>query len=149
MFWLFTLVGFICIGLELVLPGGILGILGSISLIFAVGRAYLTFDLAIAHGILAGFVLSSILLVSLWFRYFPQSKIGRFFVANSTVGSLGELPGPELGALGKATSPLRPTGMASFGEHRVEVTTRGEYIETETSVEVVERKGRRIVVREK
>jgi membrane-bound serine protease (ClpP class) len=54
--------------------------------------------------------------------------------------------GPEVGARGTASTDLRPAGAADFGGRRVDVVTRGEYVEAGTPVEVVEVAGNRVVV---
>lgn len=56
----------------------------------------------------------------------------------------------ELAALagqsGQSLSPLRPAGVALIDGQRVDVVTNGEFIESETEVEVVAVEGSRVVV---
>ena len=52
-----------------------------------------------------------------------------------------------VGALGKATSDLRPAGKARFGEHVVAVESYGSFIEEGTDVQVVEVGSMRVVVK--
>ena len=56
----------------------------------------------------------------------------------------------ELAALagqsGQSLSPLRPAGVALIAGQRVDVVTNGEFIESETEVEVVAVEGSRVVV---
>lgn len=54
---------------------------------------------------------------------------------------------PELGAVGKAESVLRPSGKAMFEGQLFDVVSDGDYIESQTPVEVVRREGNRIMVR--
>jgi membrane-bound serine protease (ClpP class) len=51
-----------------------------------------------------------------------------------------------LGKEGVAEMNLHPAGRALFGEDRVNVITRGEFIEKGTAVRVIETSGSRIVV---
>ena len=51
-----------------------------------------------------------------------------------------------LGAIGQALTDLRPAGLAQFGERRVDVVSRGDYITKGTSVRIVEIEGNRVVV---
>ncbi len=57
----------------------------------------------------------------------------------------------ELAALagqsGQALTPLRPAGVALIDGQRVDVVTDGEFIESDTEVEVVAVEGSRVVVR--
>jgi membrane-bound ClpP family serine protease len=62
------------------------------------------------------------------------------------------LPGVEaavslLGQVGTATSMLRPSGMAKFGDRYIDVVTEGDFIPPGSSVQVVEVEGTRIVVK--
>ena len=52
-----------------------------------------------------------------------------------------------MGAAGKALTVLRPAGLAELDGRRLDVVTRGEFLEKDTEVEVVEAAGGRIVVR--
>ena len=62
-----------------------------------------------------------------------------------------QAPPQELAALagqsGQSLSPLRPAGVALIDGHRVDVVTDGEFIESDTEVEVVAVEGSRVVVR--
>jgi membrane-bound ClpP family serine protease len=53
-----------------------------------------------------------------------------------------------LGAIGSATTPLRPAGTVAFGDEFVDVVTEGGFIPSGTRVQVVEVEGTRIVVKE-
>jgi membrane-bound serine protease (ClpP class) len=72
--------------------------------------------------------------------------------AASLVGS-GEavtLPGwqqIDVGAIGQAISPLRPSGKTQFGNFTVDVVTDGEFVESGSTVQVITKQGTRVVVR--
>jgi membrane-bound ClpP family serine protease len=62
------------------------------------------------------------------------------------------LPGVDvavsmLGQVGTATSMLRPSGMAKFGDRYIDVVTEGDFIPPGTPIQVVEVEGTRIVVK--
>jgi membrane-bound serine protease (ClpP class) len=62
------------------------------------------------------------------------------------------LPGADeaaalLGKIGTASSDLRPSGIAQFGDRRVDVSTEWDFIEPGTPVQVVAVEGTRIVVK--
>jgi membrane-bound ClpP family serine protease len=64
-----------------------------------------------------------------------------------------DLPGAAvaaslLGAVGLSATPLRPAGMAAFGEQYVDVVTEGGFIPAGVRVQVIEVEGTRIVVKE-
>lgn len=52
-----------------------------------------------------------------------------------------------VGDTGKATTPLRPSGKALFGDVLVDVVTRGEIVDPGSSVQVIERRGNQVKVR--
>ena len=52
----------------------------------------------------------------------------------------------RVGQRGKALSTLRPSGVALFEGKRVQVVTRGEYIDGGATIEVVEKDGPHVVV---
>lgn len=52
-----------------------------------------------------------------------------------------------LGQIGAATSLLRPSGSAQFGDRRVDVTTEWDFIEPGTPIQIVAVEGTHIVVR--
>jgi membrane-bound ClpP family serine protease len=51
-----------------------------------------------------------------------------------------------VGLTGRAVSELRPSGVARFGEHQIDVVSVGPFIEQGQPVKVVEVHGNRIVV---
>ncbi len=84
------------------------------------------------------------------FRYLPRTRAGRALVLESAIA--GEAPPEEKlrpleGAVGKALTPLRPAGVAQFGERKVDVVAEGEFIERGSTVRVVRVEGVRVVVR--
>ncbi|NLD48161.1 MAG: hypothetical protein GX660_13365, partial [Clostridiaceae bacterium] len=53
-----------------------------------------------------------------------------------------------LGKEGIASTTLRPSGTADFDGVKLDVVTRGEYVEKNTKIKVITVEGRRIVVKE-
>ena len=53
----------------------------------------------------------------------------------------------NVGELGEVFSRLRPTGKAKFGDAIVDVVAEGEFLDTGTSVEIIEIHGNRVVVK--
>lgn len=65
----------------------------------------------------------------------------------ATAAAADSPPLAEVGQRGAAYSSLRPTGKAEIDGRLLDVTTDGQFIESGAAVEVVEVRGRRIVVR--
>lgn len=54
-----------------------------------------------------------------------------------------------LGMEGRAITDLRPSGVAIINQNRVDVVTRGEYLEKQTEIIVLAVRGNQIIVKEK
>jgi len=84
-------------------------------------------------------------------RYLPDTVLFRRLVlASATRRSDGFAASEEsaglLGSEGEALSALRPGGTARFGERRLDVITRGQYLQPGSRIRVVETHGSRIIV---
>lgn len=120
--------------------GGIAAILASIYFTFGNQTLYVA-SLAVLL-VTAGLLLAV--------RFLPRTRTGRALVLDSAIA--GEAPPEEKlkpleGAIGKALTPLRPAGVAQFGERKVDVVAEGEFIEKGSTVRVVRVEGVRVVVR--
>ncbi len=85
-------------------------------------------------------------------RYLPRMPLFNRLVAANPTPSQVSVEDPYYGAarvsdLGTTEGPLRPAGKARFGPLIVDVVTQGEYVESRVPVEVIERRGNRVVVR--
>jgi len=169
---LFIILGILLIGLEvLVIPGfGAAGIAGLVLLLvglvatFAPDEAghgfpiYLPTSESTIEGLKLGFVtVVSSMVISLigmaaLSRFLPKTPYLRGVVPANPTPSDVQVEDPYHGAahvgdVGVAETSLRPAGKAVFGSTLVDVVTRGEIIEPGAHLEVVERRGNRVVVR--
>jgi membrane-bound serine protease (ClpP class) len=133
------LAGFILIGTEIFIPGGILGILGLIAWISAAGVGLRSFPAP--WNMLSAFALLfvGILTFIVWIRYFPKSRVGRSLsLADNTGNFKSHAPHLDLqvGMTGEAVSTLRPSGIATFAGKRVDVVADGEWIEAGRAVKI-------------
>ena len=143
----------------LVIPGfGVAGLLGIAAIVTAlvmslVGPGFTTGFLLVAAGrvvlsLAAALVLSLILL-----RFLPRLPFGRRLVlqrgmaANEGWASAPESDAQWLGKTGRASSPLRPAGIADIDGTRVDVVSDGEHIDAGEMIMVTRVDGNRVVVR--
>jgi membrane-bound serine protease (ClpP class) len=141
--------GILLLGLETILPGGVVGFIGCLAL---VGAAVVGFALPEPWGMvnMAGILVLAILTVAIWIRYFPRSVVGRMLTLQQdtksykSANALTELVGLE----GVAQSTLRPAGIARINGKRVDVTAEGSWIEAGSPVKVVRVEGNHVTVRE-
>jgi membrane-bound serine protease (ClpP class) len=157
---LLVALGVVLLALEVfVLPGfGITGVLGILALL---GGFVLSL---IGAGVTGAGLLSAVGRVSLsllialgaslaLLRFLPRLPYGRRLVLDTGLNArTGYAAAPEtdrrwIGKRGTARSPLRPAGIADLDGERVDVVSHGDYIETDTPIEVVRVDGNRIVVR--
>lgn len=138
----FGIVG--ALGIVAVLAGLALSLVGagvtSATLLLATARVFLS--------LLFALVGSLVLL-----RFLPHLPFGRrLILATGLSAAEGYASAPEsdshlLGRRGRASSTLRPAGIAEFDGQRVDVVSDGELIDAGEPVEVTRVDGNRIVVR--
>lgn len=138
LYFTLLLTGFILIGMEIFIPGGILGIVGGVAWLFAAGVGWRNFpepwNLLSASSLLIFGVLTFIV----WIRYFPKSRMGKTLsLQESSANFKSHLhDNIPVGTVGEAVSTLRPSGIAKFDGKRVDVVADGEWIEAGTSIKV-------------
>lgn len=142
----FLALGYVLFIVELVVPGGILGILGFLSVAYG---CYIAFELGPAWG--AGSIGGSLAVFAFAIYFMLRSKTGRhMMLADENQGgtwkSADQSLSGLLGAEGVAATPLRPAGMAHFGERRVDVVSDSEFLSSGTRLRVIEVEGMRVVV---
>jgi membrane-bound serine protease (ClpP class) len=139
--------GAILLLLEIVLPGMVAGIVGLCCLVAGVALAYTDFGAGTGTMVLIGVCLGLLAGTVCWFKFFPNSRLGRLFVSQGKVGELGVDQQALLHQTGVAKTLLRPSGTAVIGGRRVDVVTEGSLIEPGTMIKVVAVEGMRVVVR--
>ncbi len=151
------LIGLVLVGLSLiavevyVVPGlNVVGILGILVLIFAVGYAFNSNGLPGGIYTLGGtLTLGGGMLYAMW-----KSGAWEEFVLATSMVSGRQLPeGSQdnraryLGKVGAALTPLRPAGVAEIDDERIEVQTEGGFIAANSRIRVVAIDRRHIFVR--
>ena len=157
---LLALGGVILLVLEVfVIPGfGIAGVLGIVailaglvlSLVGAGDTSEVIFKAAgrVVFSLLIALVASLVML-----RFLPRLPFGRRLILETGLGAghkHGSAPDSDLRWMakkGRASSPLRPAGIAEIEGERVDVVSEGELIDAGEVIEVTRVDGNRIVVR--
>ena len=145
----FLAMGYVLFGVEMIVPGGIIGGLGLLSVLYG---CYLAFDLGATWGV--GSIVGSLLVFAVGLRLFFRSRMGRDMAVVSDDGhgdaadwtSVPDGWRELVGAEGVATTDLRPAGLATIDGERVDVVSDNVFIDAGSPVRVVEVEGRRIVV---
>jgi membrane-bound serine protease (ClpP class) len=153
-------VGLTLLGLEIfVIPGfGIAGVAGLAAVLAGltmslVGQGATIRTFASAAGRVSFSVLVALGAGMILMRYLPRLPFGRRLMLETELSAGGGYASaPErdsgwLGRVGRATTPLRPAGIAEIDGERVDVVSEGEMIEAGTTIVVSRVDGNRIVVR--
>lgn len=151
MFWL-LIAGIVFIGLLFVIaevlfvPGGILGIVGGLMLVFAIYLPYY-YDLGIgAH--INTLVVLAILTLGLFLSI--KNKTWKRLELSTDVSSKVRKQMDELvqvGDKGTSLSRLTPMGKARFGEQTLEVKSYSGFVDPQTEIEIIEISKDKIIVK--
>jgi membrane-bound serine protease (ClpP class) len=145
-------VGLGLILLEFFLPGGIVGIIGFVSVIASLFLAsdnvvHMGISILIAIGIS---ILASILMIKVFGKKMKLFK--RIILTDSTNTEQGYISNKSrvelIGMEGVALTTLRPSGTVILEGERIDVVSEGGYISQGARVIVVKAEGSRVVVRE-
>ncbi len=147
--------GFLLIFIELlILPGfGAAGVPGVVLVGSGLGIIWWNVGLysALIYGSIALVFAIPIAIISL--SLIRETPIGNVFILKTSQNSNdGFQAMPQelttlIGKSGKTITPLRPAGIALIDGHRVDIVTRGEFVDKETEIEVILVEGNRVVVR--
>lgn len=144
---LLVLLGIILLLIEiLVIPGfGIPGIIGIILMLAGIFFAY-RIDNTTGHLIFAGSFLASIGLIALALR---ADTWNRIMLKTKISGKVNELEGKEIkvGDMGISVSRLAPMGKVKINDQFAEASARGEFINENSTVQVIKVEGNKIFVK--
>ncbi|HEX9732701.1 MAG TPA: NfeD family protein [Thermoanaerobaculia bacterium] len=140
-------VGYVLLLLEIFVPGGVLGVLGGLAVVWG---CYEAFELGPLWG-LASIVLSVVVTIGLVVGFLRSRAAKRLVLSGGEPKSwkAQNLHLPDLvGKEGRTLSSLRPAGLAEIGGDRVDVVTDSEFLDAGVRVRVIEVEGNRVVVEE-
>jgi membrane-bound ClpP family serine protease len=132
-------------------PGfNVIGIVGALLVLFAVGFTFMNRGIAGGGTMLTGAILA----LGVSFYFLVQAGAWDRFVLKTNlrkddlvIARESEHRSSYLGKSGVAVSPLRPTGIVEIDGERIEVATEGEFISSGSTVRVVAMDRRRYFVR--
>lgn len=135
---------------EVLFPSfGILSILATLAIVGAVVLAFRE-DSSTGFRFLGATIVLLPACLILGLKVFPRSPMGKHMVAPGLSFESEAATDPRdvalSGAEGELEADCRPTGVARLGGRRVDVVTRGEWIEAGERVRVIDVTGNRVVV---
>ena len=143
--------GILLIGLEVFLPGGILGIIGVGCAVASVVLCFTTESVA-EVGEWFPFALAAILIgvtaavLIYWLKYFEKTGVGKRFVLDSAIAGQTPDKADFVGEEGEAVSDLDPLGKILIGGKKVEARAETGAVKKGSKVSVV-KSGLELVVR--
>jgi len=131
--------GFLLIGMEIFIPGGVLGIIGAITWLIAAGVGLSHFSTP--WNVLSAFtlLLMGVLTFVIWIKFFPKSRMGKTLTLRHNTKDYkahDEIDTFAVGTQGEALSTLRPSGIARFEGRRMDVVADGEWVEAGQSIKI-------------
>lgn len=144
--------GALLVAVEVFIPGGVLGTIGSVMLVIALAMAFSSdsFSTEVASWMTAGVIAFVVLTVVAWMKYFTRTPIGRRMTISADLSDASATDETLVGLAGRsgeALSDLRPAGFASIDGRRVDVITQGGMIGKGMQIRVVKVEGNRVVVK--
>ena len=142
------LVGVVFLGLEIFLPGGILGVFAGISLIGGITLAFVDFGGAGGAVATAVALLLIGIVLYLEFAILPKTAMGkRFFLQSSISGTTSVARESDLtGKSGVTSTVLGPSGYIIIDGKRHEAYSRAGLLEKDVPVKVVGADNFRLIV---
>ncbi len=128
---------------------GVLSVLATAAIVGAIFLAFREDTRTGVHFLIATAVLVPVVIV-IGLKIFPKTPLGKHMVASGlSFRSRAAIDERDLGLVGEegtVEAPCRPAGMARIKGRRVDVVTRGAFLETGQDVRVIEVVGNRVVV---
>lgn len=140
-------VGLVAVLAELVLPGGLLGIVGALCLIGAVITTFIEYG---ATAGVIGLVLLLILAVATlgwWMKYFHKLPGTKQLILNEESGKDEEDRNRLIGLSGVTLTDLVPSGHARIGDEKHDVMAEAESIPKDAEIVVVAQRGPSLIVK--
>jgi membrane-bound serine protease (ClpP class) len=146
-----TLFGVFLLMLETFLPGGVAGVLGTISILAALGITLFSDELAgwssgLRLALALGIVVFSAAVLMAWLRWFAVKFFHRSLTLSATVGGtpVSDVP---VGKQGIALTELRPLGRAEIVGKRYDVRCQDGLAAAGAQVEVISTEPGNLLVR--
>lgn len=145
------ILGVILLFLEIFVPGGILGLFGTIALITWIMLTVNSIAQGILYVSLLLITLAGLFVLSLRFKiHFIQEKFALKTCQSKKDGyvTLDRSYETFLDKQGVALCQLRPAGMADFSGERLAVVTEGAFVTSGSKIKVIAVEGTRVIVRQ-
>ena len=150
-------IGLIAIIVEFFVPAaGVIGIIGGGCIIGSVVMAYLDYGILTGSAFLLGALILTPLIIIFYFKIFPKTIIGKKLILNtnqihdSGFTSFAQGRYRDLnGRSGIVLKEMRPVGIVEIDGQRFTAITNGEYLDSDSKIQVFKVEGNRVFVKRK
>jgi membrane-bound ClpP family serine protease len=148
-FWLFS-IGILCIALEVIVPGGIIGAIGGLLMFGGCLAAFMNYGTGIGLVAVAVALAFTILVLFLEFRILPKTKIGkRAFLTAEITGvsaALGKEAQELIGKSAVALTLLSPSGYIQVDGQRYEAFCQSGQAPVGAAIKIIGADNFRLIV---
>lgn len=145
------LVALVLVAFEIILPGGVLGLIAALCVIGAIILTHIDYGIWVAVAVFFGTGLLIFALVVIEFKLLKNTSLGNaFFLKQSVTGHTG--PTTEISLVGKdgvTLTRLSPGGKVSIDGKAYEANSQDGYIDAEQTVTVVAQNNFKLTIRKK
>ncbi len=143
------LLGTAAILLELFLPGGIIGVVGSLCLLAAIILTFKDYGTSAGMAVTVGVLIMTSLALYFWMKNFDRLPWMKSLILTQTVekATLPDKNHDLLDKTGETLTDLGPSGKAFIENRKLDVMAESGYIDRGTPIVVVHADASKIVVR--
>lgn len=134
---------------EILVPGGILALIGACLVLAACVVAFNTYGAMEALAVFVGSLVVSLLMLYIELKILPKTKYGKrlFLLRAQKASSLKPQAGQDIiGQRGESITTMAPTGMVLIGGEKYEAFSQSGLLEKGTPVAVVKQDPFRLIV---
>jgi membrane-bound serine protease (ClpP class) len=141
---------FILVFFEVILPGGILGVIAALCVILASWFAGAEYGAGIGVLTFAGSVVAIAILVFIEFKLLARTSLGSAFFLKSSVTGHSNIAPAEAAIIsreGIALTRLNPTGKVTIDGQSYEAHSQDGYIEANQTIQVVAQDNFKLIIK--
>lgn len=149
LFIILLICGILLVAIEMFVPGGVLGVLGTMALIIAIVVAFVAFGPQLGFIAAVGVVLLLGIALIIWINVLPKTAIGKALTLSKSGADFkatDEHDQTLQHAVGIAITQLHPAGIAEINGERIDVVADGTWIAKDQPIRVLSIEGNHVTV---
>ncbi|NEQ68839.1 MAG: serine protease [Symploca sp. SIO2D2] len=143
--------GVILVVFEVFVPGGVLGVLGSLCILAGVVVAYDEYGLMGGATSLGVAAILTVIALYVELKILPKTSLGRRLFLTRAIEGDSQAKKEEgsdsiVGKIAQSVTPLAPTGVVSLDGKKMEASSRSGFVDKNVDVKIVGKETFRIIV---